>query len=485
MFEVREEEEEEKPVRAFLVGCVKAESINAAHFDVFASSKADPKAKKSNQSIFAVHDSGSTNNANEAESAAPEETVRATELSAFSARDRDGREELQELFGLVKTLGMEICDCLILTNRNPHPKFGIGLGKAAAIAEEAKEQGADCIIFDFEISPTHQRNWEKLAGIPVFDRHEVILRIFASRARTKEATLQVDLAKLQYSLPRLAHSYGDMAKQRGGNYGAKGSGETKLELDRRAVQNRISRIKIELSKVVKERKTLRSRRDKIPLPSCALVGYTNAGKSSLLNSLTGSDVFVEDKLFATLDPTTRRLSFDGGNGILLTDTVGFISNLPHSLVNAFKSTLEETARADLQILVLDASDGNIYEQYQTVLQVLKEISVLDTARIIVLNKIDRVKDMFTLRRLENIFPNAIRVSALEKTGFENLIFEIRKTLFGEKKEYELPLEKADIIQIIRQTGILISSEWKEKSIKIEAQVYGKAKALLQPYEINI
>ena len=478
MFEVREEEE--KPVRAFLVGCVKAEQSNAAHFDVFASSKADSKAKKSSESIFAVHDSGS---ANTAESAAPEEAAKTPELSAFSAPERSGREELQELFGLVKTLGMEICDCIVLTNRDPQPKFGIGTGKAATIAEEAKEKCADCIIFDFEISPTHQRNWEKLANIPVFDRHEVILRIFASRARTKEAVLQVDLAKLQYSLPRLAHSYGDMAKQRGGNYGSKGSGETKLELDRRAVQNRITRIKLELAKVVKERETLRARRDKVPLPSCALVGYTNAGKSSLLNALTGSDVFVEDKLFATLDPTTRRLSFDGGNGILLTDTVGFISNLPHSLVNAFKSTLEETARADLQILVLDASDGNIYEQYQTVLQVLKEIDVLDTPQIIVLNKIDRLSDMFSLRRLENYFPQAVRVSALEKTGFSELIFAIRETLFGKQKTYALPLDKAEILDIIRKTGIIISSEWQENSIKIEAQVSGKAQALLGPYEI--
>lgn len=475
MFEVREEEE--RPIRAFLVGCTRAyESAKTAHFDIFSSSSANTKTKKNEPSFFASNNASNEPKENSGKDA-PEE--------ALSMPTRNGREELQELFGLVKTLGMEICDCIVLTNRDPQPKFGIGTGKAVTIAEEAKAQNAECIIFDFEISPTHQRNWEKLAGIPVFDRHEVILRIFASRARTKEATLQVDLAKLQYSLPRLAHSYGDMAKQRGGNYGAKGSGETKLELDRRAVQNRISRIKIELSKVVKERETLRSRRDKVPLPSCALVGYTNAGKSSLLNALTGSEVFVEDKLFATLDPTTRRLSFDGGNGILLTDTVGFISNLPHSLINAFKSTLEETARADLQILVLDASDGNIYEQYQTVLQVLKEIAVLDTPRIVVLNKIDCVKDIFTLRRLENSFPNAIKVSAFEKTGFENLFFEIRKQLFGEQKKYELPLEKAEIIQLIRQTGILINSEWKEKSIMIEAQVYGKAESLLKPYEITI
>ena len=471
MIEIREEEE--RPIRAFLVGCTRAyESANTAHFDIFSSNSANTKTKKNEPSFFA---------SNNAPDEPEENSGKETPEEALSMPARNGREELQELFGLVKTLGMEICDCIVLTNRDPQPKFGIGTGKAVTIAEEAKAQNAECIIFDFEISPTHQRNWENLAKIPVFDRHEVILRIFASRARTKEAALQVDLARLQYSLPRLAHSYGDMAKQRGGNYGSKGSGETKLELDRRAVQNRISRIKLELSKVVKERETLRARRDKVPLPSCALVGYTNAGKSSLLNALTGSKVLVEDKLFATLDPTTRRLSFDGGNGILLTDTVGFISNLPHSLVNAFKSTLEETARADLQILVLDASDGNIYEQYQTVLQVLKEIDVLDTPRIIVLNKIDCVNDVFTLHKLENTFPQAVRVSAIEKTGFSDLIFAISETLFGKQKTYVLPLEKAEVLELIRKTGILISSEWQENSIKIEAQVSGKAQALLAPY----
>ncbi len=461
-------EEEQRPVRAFLVGLsCPAESANSAHFDKF---KNSAKNKKAVQSIF--------------DTPQIKEPQNVPECAIKTDVEKNGKEELQELFGLVQTLGMEICDCIVLSNRDPQPKFGIGSGKASAIANEAKEQSADCIIFDFEISPTHQRNWEKLVNIPVFDRHEVILRIFSSRARTKEASLQVELAKLQYSLPRLAHSYGDMAKQRGGNYGAKGSGETKLELDRRAVQTRITRIKTELEKVVKERETLRSRRDKVPLPSCALVGYTNAGKSSLLNALTGAEVFVEDKLFATLDPTTRRLSFGGGNSILLTDTVGFISNLPHSLVNAFKSTLEEAARADLQLLVLDASDPNVFEQYQTVLQVLKEIDALDSPRLVILNKTDNVKDMFTLHKLETNFANAIRVSALNKTGFEELIFEIRKTLFGTQKTYHIPLDKQELIDLIRKTGILIKSEWSDDFIFVEAQTSGKTASLLQEHEVK-
>ena len=284
-------------------------------------------------------------------------------LSSHNAAAAIKADYLYELRGLVKTLEMECLDTIVLANSDPAPKFGIGSGKAAAIAEMAKEQEADCIIFDFEISPTHQRNWEKLAEIPVFDRHEVIIRIFSSRARTKEAAMQVELAQLEYSLPRLAHSYGDMARQRGGSYGSKGAGETKLELDRRGVQTRMAKIKKDLEKVVKERETLRKRRDKIPFPTCALVGYTNAGKSSLLNALTGADVFVEDKLFATLDPTTRRYSLPGGTGVLITDTVGFISNLPHSLVDAFKSTLAEASRADLLLFVLDATDPGAEQQF--------------------------------------------------------------------------------------------------------------------------
>ena len=259
----------------------------------------------------------------------------------------------QELKNLVKTLDMEVADLVTLPEKTSSAsiaRFGIGSGKAQEIAQLAEAQEADCIIFDTEITPTRQRNWETLAGIPVFDRQEVILRIFAQRARTKEAVLQVELAQLTYSLPRLAHSYGDMARQRGGSYGAKGAGETKLELDRRSIQNRIVQVKRELEKVVQERQTQRKRREKIPLPTCALVGYTNAGKSSLLNALTGSQVLAQDKLFATLDPTTRRLSIAGGTGLLLTDTVGFISNLPHSLVDAFKSTLEEAVQAQLLLV---------------------------------------------------------------------------------------------------------------------------------------
>ena len=284
--------------------------------------------------------------------------------------------DISELEGLVDTAGYEVARSVVLVRMEQNPVYGFGKGKAEEIAALSKELEADIIIFDFELSPRKQRNWEKLAKIPVIDRQEVILRIFAQRAQTKEAVLQVQLAQLEYARPRLAHSYGDMARQRGGNFGAKGSGETQLELDTRKIREKIQSLKKELEQVVRDRETQRKRRERIPLPTCALAGYTNAGKSSLLNALTGADVFVEDKLFATLDPTTRKLQLKSSiktsenekgfaANILLTDTVGFISNLPHSLVNAFKSTLEEAQRANLILLVLDASDEHAEQQYNT------------------------------------------------------------------------------------------------------------------------
>ncbi len=345
------------------------------------------------------------------------------------------RTSLTELEGLVSTLGMENVRSFNLTRLEVHPAFGMGSGKAQEISALAKELEADCIVFDWELDPTKQRNWEKLSRIPCFDRQEVILRIFAQRAQTREAVLQVELARLSYSLPRLAHMYGDMARQRGGNYGSKGSGETQLELDQRQVREKIQKLKKELKTVVQNRETMRKKREKVPFPNCALVGYTNAGKSSLLNALTGAEVFVEDKLFATLDPTTRRLTIKTGETILLTDTVGFISNLPHSLVDAFKSTLEEALHADVLLIVIDAGDPDAPQQYKTVLKVLEEIKADEKKRIIVLNKTDTLwpQDV-NLARLEELLPDAVKVSARTRDGFDELIEEIHKNLQQKEKD---------------------------------------------------
>lgn len=378
---------------------------------------------------------------------------------------------LAELEGLCKTLGIETVRSVNLTRYEPSPAYGIGSGKAQELCALAKELQADAIIFDYILEPRKQRNWEKLSKLAVFDRQEVILRIFSARAQTKEAVLQVQLAKLEYSLPRLAHMYGDFARQRGGNYGSKGSGETQLELDQRQVRDKIALVKKELSQVVLDRQTQRKKRDRTHCPSCAIVGYTNAGKSTLLNALTGAEVFVEDKLFATLDPTTRRLNLKEGGSILLTDTVGFISNLPHSLVNAFKSTLEEAKNADLQLLVLDSGDPNVFEQYKTVVSVLEEIKADKVKRIIVLNKTDSLEaESPQAVRLYAEFSNAVKISALNHDGFEQLTQKICDSLLGKVQNLIIPTEKHALLNDIRKNGILLTEEWLTDGIHVKARI---------------
>ena len=384
-------------------------------------------------------------------------------------------DNLSELKGLVDTLGMEVAQVLTLVRLEIQPAYGMGKGKAAELAELAKEIRADCIIFDFQIDPTKQRNWEQLTGFPVFDREEVILRIFAQRAQTHEAVLQVDLARLQYSLPRLAHTYGDMARQRGGSYGSRGSGETQLELDQ----------KQELKTVAKGREVQRKRRDRVRLPSCALVGYTNAGKSSLLNALTGAGVFVENKLFATLDPTTKRLFLKDGGSLLLTDTVGFISNLPHTLVDAFKSTLEEAAKADLLLLVIDASDTEAENQYKTVCSVLDEIGAGKNPRIVLLNKVDKLDTGgIQLAQLKVLFPGALCISAKQKTGFEELAAMMSMLLLGEQHDYILPVSEKTLLADIRKNGLILSEEWMDDGIHLTARTSGRPLALITPYLVQ-
>lgn len=388
--------------------------------------------------------------------------------------------DLQELKGLVLTLGMDVIQRFTLNRMEPHPAYGIGTGKAKEIAELAKEIEVDCIIFDFNLEPRKQRNWEELSGLSCFDRQEVIIRIFAQRAQTKEAVLQVELARLNYLLPRLAHINNDFARQRGGAFGSKGSGETQLELDRRQIRERIASLKHDLAEVELNRQTQRKQRGKVP--SVALVGYTNAGKSSLLNALTGSQAFVENKLFATLDPLTRKMSLNDRAGVLLTDTVGFISNLPHHLIDAFKSTLEEAVDADLLLLVLDASDSEAEFQYKTVCNVLKDIGADDNPKIILLNKIDRNDenpDLLQSLRLKH--PDAICVSAKEQIGFVELKDRIYEMVYGEIANYVIPVSQTVLINELRKAGCIQTEEWLDDGVHITARTTGRLLALLSPY----
>ncbi|MCL1836737.1 MAG: GTPase HflX [Treponema sp.] len=348
------------------------------------------------------------------------ERGRNSSSSGLGDEDAGSPFMVQELRRLAETLELEIAGHEIVNVRDRQPKFGMGSGKAAELAEMAAALEADCLVFDWEPSPSQQRNWEDLAGIPALDRQELIIQIFAKRAATREADLQVQLAELNYRLPRLAHKYIDLSRQRGGRYGTRGAGETRLETDRRKIEQRIHKLEKEIEEVAKQRQVQRRQRERHGLPVCALVGYTNAGKSSLLNALTGADVFVEDKLFATLDATTRRFEPAPGMAALLTDTVGFIRRLPHSLIRAFRSTLEEAAHASLLIHVLDAADPNIESCRQTTVSVLRELGAGEIPVITVLNKCDCIAEKAEVQAMLAGFDESIAVSAKDGSGLEEL-----------------------------------------------------------------
>jgi len=346
---------------------------------------------------------------------------RAFLVSIISGKTSD-EAMCRELQGLCETLELNIIAHEKIRLREKNPKFGMGSGKAEELSQKAKELEADLMVFDSELSPSQQRNWETLSGIPVVDRQEIIIRIFSDRATTREAELQVKLAELTYFLPRLTHKYIDLSRQRGGRYGTKGSGETKFETDRRKIEKRITQLEKEIEQVRKQRQMQRRQRERSNIPVCAIVGYTNSGKSSLLNTLTGADVLAEDKLFATLDAVTRRYEPAPGKYVLLTDTVGFIRQLPHSLIKAFRSTLEETALANILIHILDASEPDIENNYETTINVLRELGAHEIPIITVLNKIDRLplNGETTVEELQNRFPDSITVSAKTGTGLDAL-----------------------------------------------------------------
>ncbi len=397
----------------------------------------------------------------------------------------DVRPHLRELAGLCGTSGLDVCGEQIIKMRNPHPKYLVGSGKAAEIVESAAE--ADIIIFDDEISPAQQRNWEKLSKKTVIDRQELILEIFSDHAHTRESALQVELATLQYSLPRLKRAWTHLSRQRGGMRGTRGEGETQLEMDRRQVLQRIAKIKQDLEKVVSNRGVQRKQRSSVPVPTGSFVGYTNAGKSSLLNTLTGSSVMVQNKLFATLDPTTRRITLPSGTDVLLTDTVGFIRKLPHSLVDAFKSTLEETVFADFLIHVLDCRAAEIDEHVKTTRDVLKELQISGKPIITVFNKIDAIKDPDELQLLSVRYPDAFFVSARTGEGMEKLKNAITSaaSLNMAQACFSFPYSRYDLITYLYRTGRVLGEKYIDHHIELTAEVSEKTKQILKPYIVEI
>ncbi len=376
---------------------------------------------------------------------------------------------LVELEELVDTLGVPVIDRMLVHHREQHAKLLIGTGKADEIVARAKEQRCDVIVFDNELSPSQQRNWEKLAGLTVIDRQEVILDIFAKRAQTREARLQVELAQMEYQMPRLTRGWTHLVRQ-GGGIGARGEGETQLEQDKRRLRGNIDRLKKDLESVREARATQRKDRKRTPVPSAAIVGYTNAGKSSLLHRLTGADVLIEDKLFATLDTTTRKIALPNKQPLLLTDTVGFVRKLPHRLVEAFNATLEESAMADFLIHLLDASQPEVMEFYQTTRRVLAELGADEKRTLITFNKIDKVTDDATLAVLRRHFPEAVFVSVQTGEGLDELIARMAEMADGGAQTLDLriPQSEGALLASIHRLGRILSTDYEGDAVRLRA-----------------
>jgi len=397
----------------------------------------------------------------------------------FDPRDAQESESLLEELGeLVRTLNIEVVESVLARSREMHKKLLCGTGKADEIVALAKAHECDVIVIDNGLAPSQQREWEKLADLCVIDREEVILDIFAKRAQTKEARLQVELARMQYALPRLARMWGHLDRESAGSGGgagggaSRGMGEKQIEVDRRLAHLTIDRAKRELEIVRKQRKTQRKEREKLETPHAAIVGYTNAGKSTLLNVLSGADVMAKDMLFATLDTTTRRIELPDGQPLLITDTVGFVRNLPHRLVEAFKATLEEALLADFLIHVLDASAPEIQRFHDTTLEVLKELGAEEKQVITVLNKIDRVTDPEVLATLERQFPDALHASAFHGTGLDALLKACCDILADRisRKNYRIPQNRADLVSLLHRDAKVLSTNYEGDDILVSAVV---------------
>lgn len=380
---------------------------------------------------------------------------------------------LEELEGLADTYGLETIDRVPVHLRKITAATLIGSGKLTELKALGEEYGADLIVFDDEISPHQQRNLEKAFGKPIMDRTELIIEVFAQRAQTKEAQLQIELAKIRYQLPRLKRLWTHLSRQVSGGMGAaRGVGEKQIELDRRMLRQRVSRLQKEIEQVRAHRRTQRSARERTGIPTFAIVGYTNAGKSTLLRALTEAEVLVEDKLFATLDTTTRKYTLPNNQEILLIDTVGFIKKIPTTLVAAFKSTLEEAIHTDVLIHLIDASNPHAIEQGEATLKVLEELGVTDQPVITALNKVDECEDKKLLQKLRLTYPHTVQISALERRGFSELFEKMSEAIQSLRKVLKLTIPQSHyaLVSELMKEGRVISIEYEENDVLMEVEI---------------
>jgi len=392
-------------------------------------------------------------------------------------------DSLAELERLADTAGFEVVGQVTQKLDHPNTKTFIGLGKVKEVKTLAEELLADVILFDDELSPRHQRELEELMkeDVRVIDRTALILDIFAQHANTREGALQVELAQYEYRLPRLTRAWTHLVRQAGGGggrtggtagVGLRGPGETQLEVDRRDIRRRISQLKAELEKVRAHRQRHRSRRKEANIPVVSLVGYTNAGKSTLINQIAEAEVYVADKLFATLDPTTRRVLLPDGQQILVTDTVGFIQKLPTMLVAAFRATLEEIAEADLLLHVIDISHPQALSQVEAVNRTLREIGAESIPSLPVLNKIDRLQDPGQALSIMDSLSGAVAISALRGEGIDQLLAMVREKLFESYQNVtvEVPYNKGDLISLFHEEGQVESITNEYEGVMIQGRL---------------
>src|SRR5690554_469047 len=383
----------------------------------------------------------------------------------------DGDYELEELSGLVETSGAKVVGTLVRRREKPDSALFIGEGKIGELKDLIRDLRGDVVVFDDELTPVQNRNLEMRLGKKVLDRTGVILDIFALRARTKEAKLQVRKAQLEYLLPRLS-GIGTELSRLGGGIGTRGPGETKLETDRRVIRHKIAKINRGLKEVRANRGLQRIPREKKGWPLIALVGYTNAGKSTLFQLLTGAGVEVGDQLFCTLDPTLRKLTLPDRQEVFLIDTVGFIKKLPHLLVESFRATLEETVSADLLLHVVNLESPFLEEESSAVYDVLQELGIEEKPVITVLNKRDLVENEFTLARLERIFPESVAISALSGEGRERLLQKMADLLTAriKKGKFFLPYQHGQYLPIFHDKGRLLQEEYQTDGIFLEVEL---------------
>jgi GTPase len=373
----------------------------------------------------------------------------------------DLRDSMEELAELANSAGAEVVDTITQKLQKPTAPYYIGKGKAELIKESFKDQHVTSVIFDDELSPAQGRNLENLLSRKVLDRTQLILDIFAQRARSREGRLQIELAQLQYLLPRLTRMWTHLSRQTGG-IGTRGPGETQLEVDRRRVQERIARLERELEGVRRVRHVQRQGRKRHQWPVAAVVGYTNAGKSTLLNLLTGADVVAEDKLFATLDPTTRSLTLPNRQRLLLTDTVGFLRKLPHTLIESFKATLEEVVEADLLIHVVDLSHPRVDEHIEAVDTVVKELGAFGKQTLMVFNKIDALTNDDLIAVYTSRFPGSVAISARKGSGVSGLVQALQDELgaWRLQSRFKVPLSEGGLIAEIHRVGHVLELRYE-------------------------